>query len=161
MKYTIQEILPGQIRVEYEDNSWAIVPILPESTVEEIDDAVSKYDPEFLPSVVELINSNIAIGLERTSTPKIEKQEELSLIPTVPDPDQIIANDFSKISIYDYLIAEYFSNLGDTRLKKELTKKIKAFVESSQFFIEDAIDRITISDDDIMKQAEEELNNGK
>jgi len=161
MKYTIKEILPGQIGVEYEDNSWAIVPIPANSTMEEIDHAVYQYDPDFLPSVSELINSNIAIGLERTSTPKIEKQEESSLMPTAPDPDQIIANDFSKISIYDYLIAEYFSNLGDTRLKKELTKKIKAFVESLQFSIEDAIDRITTSDDDIMKQAEEELNNGK
>ena len=45
MKYTIKEILPGQIRVEYEDNSWAIVPISANSTMEEIDHAVSQYDP--------------------------------------------------------------------------------------------------------------------
>ena len=60
-----------------------------------------------------------------------------------------------------YLIAEYFTSLGDSRLKEEITKKIKEFVESSQFSIEDAIDSMSISDDDIMKQAEEELNNGK
>ena len=160
MKYTIKEILPGQIRVEYEDNSWAIVPIPPNSTMEEIDHAVSQYDPDFLPSVAELINSNISIGLERTSAPKIEQQAEPTPPPT-PDPNQIIAQDFFGISLQNYLIAEYFDNLGDSRLKEEITKKIKEMIESSQFSVEDALDSITISDDDIMKQAEEELNNGK
>jgi hypothetical protein len=83
MKYTIKEILPGQIRVEYEDNSWAIVPIPPNSTMEEIDHAVSQYDPDFLPSVAELINSNISIGLERISTPKIEESK-------VESPPQVL-----------------------------------------------------------------------
>ena len=152
MKYTIKEILPGQIRVEYEDNSWAIVPISANSTMEEIDHAVSQYDPDFLPSVAELINSNIA----RISAPKLEQQAE----PTL-DPNQIIAQDFFRVSLQDYLIAEYFANLGDSRLKKELTKKIKEFVESPQFSIEDAVDSMTISDDDIMQQAEEELNSAQ
>lgn len=160
MKYTIKEILPGQIRVEYEDNSWAIVPIPPNSTMEEIDHAVSQYDPDFLPSVAELINSNISIGLERTSAPKIEQQAEPTPPPT-PDPNQIIVQDFFGISLQNYLIAEYFDNLGDSRLKEEITKKIKEMIESSQFSVEDVLDSITISDDDIMKQAEEELNNGK
>lgn len=161
MKYIIQEILPGQIRVEFEDKSWALVPILPESTVEEIDHAVSKYDPDFLPKPETLINLNIDIGLERTSTSKIEKQEKFPTTPTMPNPNQIIVQDFFKISLHDYLIAEYFANLGDTKLKEELTKKIKEFVESPQFSIQNAIDSMSISDDDIMKQAEEELNNGK
>ena len=160
MKYTIKEILPGQIRVEYEDNSWAIVPIPANSTMEEIDHAVSQYDPDFLPSVAELINSNISIGLERTSIQKIEQQAEPTPPPT-PDPNQIIVQDFFKVSLQDYLIAEYFTNLGDSRLKEEITKKIKEMIESSQFSVEDVLDSITISDDDIMKQAEEELNNGK
>ena len=152
MKYTIKEILPGQIRVEYEDNSWAIVPISANSTMEEIDHAVSQYDPDFLPSVAELINSNIA----RISAPKLEQQAE----PTL-DPNQIIAQDFFRVSLQDYLIAEYFANLGDSRLKKEITKKIKEFVESPQFSIEDVVDSMTISDDDIMQQAEEELNSAQ
>jgi hypothetical protein len=160
MKYIIQEILPGQIRVEFEDKSWALVPILPESTVEEIDHAVSKYDPDFLPKPETLINLNIDIGLERTSAPKIEQQVEPTPSPTL-NPNQIIVQDFFKISLHDYLIAEYFANLGDTKLKEELTKKIKEFVESPQFSIQNAIDSMSISDDDIMKQAEEELNNGK
>ena len=160
MKYTIKEILPGQIRVEYEDNSWAIVPIPANSTMEEIDHAVSQYDPDFLPSVAELINSNISIGLERTSIQKIEQQAEPTPPPT-PDPNQIIVQDFFKVSLQDYLIAEYFTNLGDSRLKEEITKKIKEFVESPQFSIEDAIDSMSISDDDIMQQAEEELNSAQ
>ena len=42
MKYTIKEILPGQIRVEYEDNSWAIVPI-PANPI--VDSTVIAEDP--------------------------------------------------------------------------------------------------------------------
>jgi len=44
MNYTILEILPGQIKVEYEDKSWALVPIDAGSSLEDIDDAVSKIN---------------------------------------------------------------------------------------------------------------------
>jgi len=163
MKYIIKEILPGQIRVEYEDNSWAIVPIAPNSTMEEIDHAVSQYDPDFLPSVAELINSNIVVGLERTSVQKVEEQavEEPSLsdLNPNPNPNQSIIEDFSKISLQDYLIAEYFAGLGDNRLKEVLTERIKKIVELPDFSVEDVIFNLTTSDDDILKQAEEELNN--
>jgi hypothetical protein len=159
MKYIIKEILPGQIRVEFEDNSWAMVPIPPNSTMEEIDHAVSQYDPDFLPSVAELINSNIVVGLERTSVQKVEEQvlEE----PPLSDlgPNQSIIEDFSKISLQDYLIAEYFAGLGDTRLKEVLTERIKKLTELSDFSVEDMIFNLTTSDDDILNQAEEELNN--
>jgi hypothetical protein len=161
MKYIIQEILPGQIRVEFEDNSWAIVPIPPNSSLEEIDNAVSQYDPDFLPSAAELINSNIVVGLERTSVQKIEEQTETVETPSLPDsvPNQSIIEDFSKISLQEYLIAEYFAGLGDNRLKQILVEKIKKLTELSDFSVEDMIFNLTTTDDDILRQAEEELNN--
>ena len=67
MNYTIQEVLPGQIRVEFEDGSWAMVPIHPQATAEEVDNAVSKYDKDFLPDPDSLKNPNIAAGESRTS----------------------------------------------------------------------------------------------
>lgn len=67
MNYTIQEVLPGQIRVEFEDGSWAMVPIHPQATAEEVDNAVSKYDKDFLPDPDTLKNPNIAVGESRTS----------------------------------------------------------------------------------------------
>ena len=166
MKYTIKEILPGQIRVEYEDNSWAIVPIPPNSTMEEIDHAVSQYDPDFLPSVAELINSNISIGLERTSTQKIEE-------PKIESPPQVVnqntnipqisiaEKNFNNISFKTILMADYFSNLGDNRLKEDLNAKIDAYVKEVNISTDAILLQLNLSDDDIMKQAEEELNNGK
>lgn len=167
MKYTIKEILPGQIRVEYEDNSWAIVPIPPNSTMEEIDHAVSQYDPDFLPSVAELINSNISIGLERTSTQKIEE-------PKIESPPQVVnqntnipqisiaEKNFNNISFKTILMADYFSNLGDNRLKEDLNAKIDAYVKEVNISTDAILLQLNpINDDDIMKQAEEELNNGK
>lgn len=160
MKYTIQEILPGQIRVEYENNSWAIVPIPANSTMEEIDNAVAQYDPDFLPSITESINPNIAIGLERTSTQKEEEpQVELeSPLPTPPIPQYEV--DFNNITFKHILIADYFSNVGDNRLKEAIDQKVKRYADETEINIDSMLLQF-ISDDDIMKQAEEELNNGK
>jgi hypothetical protein len=167
MKYTIKEILPGQIRVEYEDNSWAIVPIPPNSTMEEIDHAVSQYDPDFLPSVTELINSNISIGLERTSAPKIEEPKvespqqvlnENTNIPQIPSSEK----KFNNISVKTILMADYFSELGDNRLKEDIRAKIDAYVKEFNVSTEGILLQLNPIDDDyIMRQAEEELNNGK
>ena len=159
MKYTIQEIFPGQIRVEFEDNSWAIVPIPANSSLEEIDNVVSQYDPDFIPSIAELINPNISVGLERTSVQKVETSPTSTL--PILNPNQSIIEDFSKISLQDYLIAEYFVGLGDNRLKEVLTERIKKIVELPDFSVEDVISNLTTSDDDILRQAEEELNNGQ
>ena len=169
MKYTIKEILPGQIRVEYEDNSWAIVPISANSTMEEIDHAVSQYDPDFLPSAAELINSNISIGLERTSAQKSE--ESLQINENISS--QLIQTDFGISEI-----ADYFSLKGDTRLKDALYAKIEAYVTHNNFSIDALISnyesipvhypiapnidpQLDNSWEDIVKQAEEELNAGK
>jgi hypothetical protein len=155
MKYTIQEILPGQIRVEYENNSWAIVPIPANSTMEEIDHAVSQYDPDFLPSVASSINPNIAVGLSRTST---QKEEKPQVEPTPPIPQYEV--DFNNIIFKHILIADYFSNVGDNRLKEAINQKVKRYADETEINIDSMLLQF-ISDDDIMKQAEEELNNGK
>jgi hypothetical protein len=160
MKYTIQEILPGQIRVEFEDNSWAIVPIPANSSLEEIDNVVSQYDPDFIPSIAELINPNIFVGLERTSV----RPQPPTLTPEVSEPKgyyQSIIEDFTNMSLQDYLLGEYFAGLGDTRIKEILSEKIEKFVELKNLSIENMILSLTTSDDDILRQAEEELNNGQ
>ena len=52
MKYKILEVHPGQIKVQFEDNSLALVGIGPEFTAEDIDDAVSNYDADFRPCLL-------------------------------------------------------------------------------------------------------------
>ena len=158
MKYTIQEILPGQIRVEFDDKSWAIVPIPPNSSMEEIDNAVAQYDPDFLSSITKSINPNIVVGLARTS---VQKEEDPQVEPTPPpEPAPPIPQyeaDFNNITFKHILIADYFSNLGDNRLKEAINQKVKRYADETEINIDSMLLQF-ISDDDIMKQAEEELN---
>lgn len=161
MKYTIKEILPGQIRVEFENKSWAIVPISPNSTMEEIDNAVSQYDPDFLPSIAESINSDIVVGLERISTPKIEEPSPISVEPdqnTNPPPISTVERDFNNISFKTILMADYFASIGDNRLKEDLNAKIDAYVKETNSSVDDILSYLNTTDDDIVAQAEEELN---
>ena len=61
-------------------------------------------------------------------------------------------------------MADYFSNLGDNRLKEDIHAKIDAYVKEFNISTEGILlqlNPIDIDDDYIMKQAEEELNNGK
>lgn len=172
MKYTIKEVLPGQIRVEFEDKSWAVVPIHPHATAEEVDDAVSKYDKDFLPDPETLINSNISVGEERNSTvlsipetfsqtgPVIENgtpQESLGSEQTpVPTPNRI---EFGLANPLDILVAaQYYSENGDNRLKDALYIKFQQFISDPRYSLNELINNLLFDPEDIVAQAEAELN---
>lgn len=163
MKYTILEILPGQIRVEFEDNSWAIVPIVPNATLDQIDNAVSKYDPDFLLKPESIINPDISIGDQRESK-KIDTNQPIvdQSIKKNNTPDYTL---FSKIlSPLTIVLSEYFYRNGDSRLRDLLDSKISEFISSSQISADSLITSIDEdyntfnSAEDIMAQAEAELN---
>lgn len=175
MKYKIIEVLPAQIKVEFEDNSWALVTISPEATPEQIDHAVAQYDPDFLPKPESLINKNIDVGVERISNPAIESKQLEP--PKEEKPDQLLP---IKANFGIFEIAEYFASNGDNRLKDAINNRIEAYVTHVNFSIDDLIsnyinipihhpifgnpvekivDQELSSDwQDILKQAEEELN---
>jgi len=172
MKYTIKEVLPGQIRVEFEDKSWAVVPIHPHATAEEVDDAVSKYDKDFLPDPETLINSNISVGEERNSTvlsipetfsqtgPVIENgipQESLGSEQTpVTTPNRI---EFGLANPLDILVAaQYYSENGDNRLKDALYIKFQQFISDPRYSLNELINNLLFDPEDIVAQAEAELN---
>lgn len=94
MQYTIQEVLPGQIRVEYEDGSWAMVPIFANATAEEIDNAVSKYDPDFLPDPETLKNKNIEVGETRSSA-QLESSNAYEEAQVAPNNAETVSTDGS------------------------------------------------------------------
>jgi hypothetical protein len=153
MKYKILEIMPAQIRVEYEDGSWAIVPIRPDATVEDIDDAVSNYDRDFLPNPETLINPNISVGDERTSSKKVEIVTENLSSQFVPS-ESIQLPPFSADTL---AIANYYSEKGDNRLKDALTSNIEKKISQPNFSLDNLIFSLQDSED-IMAQAEAELN---
>jgi hypothetical protein len=147
MKYTITEILPAQIKVEFEDNSWAYIPISPEATPEEIDSIVANYDPTFLPDPQTLINTNISVGEIRESKKiEIDSFEPNTYIP--PDP-------FTGLNIF---LADYFAEKGDNRVKELMKQKLEEYLVSTQLTVDQIIDSLLYDPEDIIAQAESELN---
>ena len=192
MKYTIQEVLPGQIRVEFEDESWAMVPIHPKATADEVDNAVSKYDKDFLPDPETLKNPNITAGEQRTSatisavnayeqakvsigssttTLVVDGSNEIKIdaMPQAPSDSAvtqtftptIIPNkvDFGLSHAVDVLAAaQYYAENGDTRLKDAIYLKVEKFINDPRYSFDELINNLLFDAEDIVAQAEEELN---
>lgn len=176
MRYTIKEILPGQIRVEFEDGSWAIVPVHPDATAEEVDDSVSKYDKDFLPDPESLKNKNISVDEERSSVQISTNSNNNISTPTdghthfeIPLD---VAQEFSTEAILkkdrvDFglehgldalVIANYYAEQGDTRIKDSITAKVQKFISNPDFSFDEFLQRLEFDSDDIVAQAEAELN---
>jgi hypothetical protein len=147
MKYTILEIMPGQLRVEYEDKSWAYIPIPPNASLDDIDDAASRFDPEFLPKPEDITPSNIFVGEIRES----KRIENISFQPSQTNS----VDTFSNLNI---LLSKYFSQNGDNRLEVLLNDKIAEYVQNYNLNPDKIIDDIMYDPEDIMSQAEAELN---
>lgn len=188
MNYTILEILPGQIKVEYEDKSWAVVPIQPNASLEDIDHEVSKYDPDFLRPAESVVNQEISVGQQRNSIRRTQqevsaKDEDLPaeiqtelqkirerLSTDVPDPSPATTNFnpvMPSIRLGRYqsgdivAIAEYYAINGDTRLKDKIMEITSKYIEQFELDIDGIIatlDYTYDSLDDIVAQAEAELN---
>jgi len=170
MKYTIKNILPAQIEVEFENQQRAMVFVNPDATPEEIDDAVSRYDSDFQPDPETLINKNVSVGEERVSKQKIEEVEEVveeeeeefipfkrgELYGGLPLPtfhkDQIIIS---------YVMADYFiKHQNDDTLKKALDEKMEEYITSNNITVERALESLMFEDDNlIVDLAEQELAN--
>lgn len=116
MKYTIIEMSPTRIKVEFENNSWAYVPVLPSYSAEDIDHQVSNYDPDFIPNPQIVVNSNVSVGEERTSV----RKQSFKINYTSTDNELII------------LLANYFSERGDNRLKELVDQKLEDYIESQE-----------------------------
>jgi len=170
MKYTIKEIMPAQIKVQFEDMSVAIVPVSPDFTPEDIDDAVSYYDKDFQLDPETLINKNISLEELRISTrkPIVERNS----VPDIPDINlPPIKNtmygglpmpSFSRDQvIISYVMADYFiKNHNDDRLKVALDKKIEEYIVENNITSEMALESLMFEDDDlIVNLAEQELAN--
>ena len=158
--------MPTQIAVKFEDGSKAVLYVSPEASPEDIDDAVSYYDPDFRPDPETLINKNISVGEERVSTRK-EEQKLVEELPDVELPPIEISLDgglpkpkFSReLIIMNYMMAEYFAKKhNDNTLKLELEKKIEEYIVSNNITSEQAVNSLLFEDDDfIVKLAMQEL----
>lgn len=140
MKYEIKEVLPAQLKVEFEDGSWALVPIRPEATLEEIDHAVSQYDPDFLPDPQTLINPNVSVGEQRESK-TLETISPENLVPVEYNDLQTVVSAISPINL---TLSNYFEAQGDTRIKEALESKVVEYLEKTNLTVEKVLDDINL-----------------
>lgn len=174
MKYKILDVAPGQIKVEYEDKSWAIVPIAPGATLEDIDNEVSKYDPEFLKKQEEVCNPDVYIGMERVSFRKENQDPIPSEIKPSSTPDSIFKSIVIPSMTYNHpfsldIIARYLSKKGDTSLQDTLDSFVEDYFKQTNITTEQLISEANeihslkfnrsymMTDDELMAQAEAEL----
>ena len=165
MKYKITAALPFNIRVEYEDGSWANVPITPDYTLEQIDDAVSNFDPDFLPDSNNF-NKNITVGEERVSN-KLEKTRNsfsnINVEGNFEEREKFISpipSIFGKSNpIYAALLANYFSKKGDNRIEKVLFQNLEDVINSQNLTVDQILKDLNYRFDDIFILAENELKN--
>ena len=143
MDYTVLEVSAGCIQVQYSDGTKQLVYIPNGSTLEDIHDCVSWHDPDFTSPQGEV--PNIDVGVTRTSVRKdIVIQGNYST--TFPRYVDISA------------IATYYAERGDTRLKDALYLKVEKFINDSRYSFDELINNLLFDADDIVAQAEAELN---
>ena len=117
MIYTITAVLPAQITVIYADGSVANVPIDPDFTLDEIDDAVSQYDPDFLPDPATLINPLVSVGQTGESDPLPVGVGSTPAVEGFTDQDPLSGT-------ITYL-ADYFTRVqGDTSVRDALDQYV-------------------------------------
>lgn len=72
MKYTINEIHGGEIKVTFEDSSWALIRIQSDDSPEMVDERVGAFTNEYV--IAEEPNPNISVGEERTTVNPVEAE---------------------------------------------------------------------------------------
>jgi hypothetical protein len=147
MKYTILEVLPGKLKVRYSDNSWAYVPVLPKATLEEIDEAVANFDPEFFPSIEDTIPAGLTVGDVRESKKVDDNLPQVEL----SGPDEI----FSGLNI---ALSRYFSQNGDNRLENYLNERLITLVNERNITVDQILENLMYDPEEIVAQAQLELD---
>ena len=114
MLYTVTQVLPGQIAVQFTDGTQAIVSIGSDFSQQQIDDAVSYFDPDFLPDPATLINPLVSVG-QTSMSDRIAVGVGSTVIFTLP------ALEFGGLLSGELVFAaEYFVRNGITSVRDAL-----------------------------------------
>lgn len=174
MKYTIRKFHPGQLEVEYEDGSWAMVPVNAGMTPEEVDIEVAKYDPEFLVH----LSTFEAIGLNTGEVRISHYQERPKINVDLKQPHEFTPEDLEPVdaSLYGGLpvpafhrdqammalfMADYFEKeQNSTALRDALYERIRDYIIRHKISEERAIESLYFDENDaIYRLALEQLEN--
>ncbi len=174
MEYTVTNVQPGQITVEFADKSRAIVSVFKEHTADEIDHLVSFYDPDFMPDPETVTNTNVSCGEKRCSCKSDHKVTTMEIVvdeisdepqkevdPLPPNPTPLLD------SAYLAFGAFYYASKGDSSVLDELVSACERFygsIDKEDFLngitmLEEQNAAIGLSADEVFNQAIEELEN--
>ena len=127
MDYIIQQVMVGQILVRFEDGSRAMIPIQPTDTPEQIDHAVSFYDPDFAEENQEEINQFVSVGERRFSNRLDDENGEEVPDPNLPTEEEVendpVKDAVKLIPLDDAMMlyfAQKYSEQGDDRVSNAL-----------------------------------------
>ena len=119
MQYTILDIRPNEIVVRFTDDTVAVVGIGSTTSGVEIDALVGVFDSDFYPPVNQIVNPNIQVGDQRTSTSDlvgvVEEGNILQPLPVSDIENEPYGNQFILYS------ALYYESLGITTIRDALT----------------------------------------
>ena len=149
MDYTIQQILPSQIVVQFEDGNRTVVAISSTATPEEVDHFVSFHDPDFYPDPETLVNYNITVGETRTSS-RINEENPPSNVEEIPSPRTISPLEDA------YLIfgAQYLAAQGDSSVLDQILEDLGEFSSSDLI---SRLNKIRENNEEVEAAAEEIL----
>ena len=135
MKYTINEISGGQIKVTFEDNSWAYVRVGSDDSAEKIDEIVGGYTNEYVKA--ESANSNVSVGEQRSTVDPAVAEKARA------DADKANLTDFykldtGKLSSYiepatAYYLAQKLAAAGDSSLLDMFNTRLQTIQDDKDF----------------------------
>ena len=120
MKFTVREVGPNTVTVDFADGSWAEVPYT--EGLDSKNDLVRLIDT-YAPKDITIPDGLIAVGEELESVVPEEKEEE------VKEPEVLMTYDQMRQELYptrgDQLDALYWARKGDSSHLEEIDKAIE------------------------------------
>ena len=135
MKYTINEILGGQIKVTFEDNSWAYVRVGSDDSAEKIDEIVGGFTNEYVKA--ESANSNISVGEQRSTVDPVAaaKARSDAAVSNITDFYKLDTGNLSSYvePVTAYYLAQKLATAGDSSLLDMFNTRLQAIQDDKDF----------------------------
>ena len=138
MKYTINEISGGQIKVTFEDNSWAYVHVGSDDSAENIDEIVGGFTNEYVKA--ESANTNISVGEQRNTVDPVAAEKARTDAATA-DLTDFYKLDIGNLTSYiepaaAYFLAQKLAAAGDSSLLDMFNTRLQAIQDDKDFSID-------------------------
>ena len=142
MQYTINEIHGGEIKVTFEDKSWANIRVKSDDSPELIDEKVGAFTSEYV--YKEAPNANIKTGDVRNTVDPVAAQAARSEAAKkdTPSVEDIYVMDWGNTNSYmeaftTYMLALKLAAAGDTSLLDMINARLQTIQDDPEFSLDD------------------------